>query len=174
MAPECFDCNLCRRLLCFACCNYCMYTNRYQKSIGLFNHVADRLYDVCIGYFKTGGENGLGYMASMFHLFTHAIFKSLLFLGAGAVIHMVHSNEMKDMGGLRKLMPVTHIAFLIGCLAIAGYRHLPVFLVRKKFYWQHFIQTNNLWRCFVYCGTHCILYVPFIFFYFLEQRIACA
>jgi NADH-quinone oxidoreductase subunit L len=73
-----------------------------------------------LGISKQTGENGLGYMASMFHLFTHAFFKSLLFLGAGAVIHMVHSNEMKDMGGLKKLMPITHIAFLIGCLAIAG------------------------------------------------------
>ena len=73
-----------------------------------------------LGVSKQTGENGLGFMASMFHLFTHAFFKSLLFLGAGAVIHMVHSNEMKDMGGLRKLMPVTHIAFLIACLAIAG------------------------------------------------------
>ena len=66
------------------------------------------------------GEMGLGYTASMFHLFTHAFFKSLLFLGAGAVIHLVHSNEMKDMGGLRKYMPITHITFLIACLAIAG------------------------------------------------------
>ena len=73
-----------------------------------------------LGISKNGGEAGLGYMASMFHLFTHAFFKSLLFLGAGAVIHMVHSNEMKDMGGLRKLMPITHAAFLIACLAIAG------------------------------------------------------
>lgn len=73
-----------------------------------------------LGVAGYGGENGLGYMASMFHLFTHAFFKSLLFLGAGAVIHMVHSNEMKDMGGLRKLMPVTHICFAIACLAIAG------------------------------------------------------
>ena len=73
-----------------------------------------------LGISKNGGEAGLGYMASMFHLFTHAFFKSLLFLGAGSVIHMVHSNEMKDMGGLRKLMPVTHFAFLIACLAIAG------------------------------------------------------
>ncbi|MDR2915953.1 MAG: NADH-quinone oxidoreductase subunit L [Tannerella sp.] len=63
---------------------------------------------------------GLGYMASMFHLFTHAMFKALLFLGAGAIIHAVHSNEMKDMGGLRKFMPVTHITFLIACLAISG------------------------------------------------------
>ena len=63
---------------------------------------------------------GLGYMASMFHLFTHAMFKALLFLGAGAIIHAVHSNEMSTMGGLRKYMPLTHITFLVACLAIAG------------------------------------------------------
>ena len=73
-----------------------------------------------LGVSGYGGEHGLGYMASMFHLFTHAMFKALLFLGAGSVIHYVHSNEMKDMGGLRKLMPVTHITFLLACLAIAG------------------------------------------------------
>ncbi|MFI5163668.1 MAG: NADH-quinone oxidoreductase subunit L [Bacteroidia bacterium] len=66
------------------------------------------------------GEHGLGYSASMFHLFTHAMFKALLFLGAGAVIHYVHSNEMSDMGGLRKKMPVTNAVFLIACLAISG------------------------------------------------------
>ncbi len=73
-----------------------------------------------LGVSKYGGEDGLGYTASMFHLFTHAMFKALLFLGAGAVIHFIHSNEMKDMGGLRKYMPITHITFLIACLAIAG------------------------------------------------------
>jgi NADH-quinone oxidoreductase subunit L len=73
-----------------------------------------------LGVSGYNGEAGLGYTASMFHLFTHAFFKSLLFLGAGAVIHLIHSNEMKDMGGLRKYMPVTHITFLIACLAIAG------------------------------------------------------
>jgi NADH-quinone oxidoreductase subunit L len=73
-----------------------------------------------LGVSGYGGEHGLGYMASMFHLFTHAMFKALLFLGAGSVIHYVHSNEMKDMGGLRKLMPITHITFLVACLAIAG------------------------------------------------------
>ena len=66
------------------------------------------------------GEHGLGFSASMFHLFTHAMFKALLFLGAGAVIHYVHSNEMGDMGGLRKKMPVTNAVFLIACLAISG------------------------------------------------------
>lgn len=62
----------------------------------------------------------LGYMASMFHLFTHAMFKACLFLGAGCIIHAVHSNEMSAMGGLRKYMPITHVTFLISCLAIAG------------------------------------------------------
>ena len=73
-----------------------------------------------LGVSGYGGENGLGYTASMFHLFTHAFFKSLLFLGAGVVIHFIHSNEMKDMGGLRKYLPITNLSFLIACLAIAG------------------------------------------------------
>ncbi len=62
----------------------------------------------------------LGYMAGMFHLFTHAMFKACLFLGAGCIIHAVYSNEMSMMGGLRKYMPITHLTFLISCLAIAG------------------------------------------------------
>ena len=65
-------------------------------------------------------HGSLGYMASMFHLFTHAMFKACLFLGAGCIIHAVHSNEMSAMGGLRKYMPVTHATFFISCLAIAG------------------------------------------------------
>ncbi len=73
-----------------------------------------------LGVSDFGEGKGLGYTASMFHLFTHAMFKALLFLGAGAVIHYVHSNDMRTMGGLRKQMPLTHITFLIACLAIAG------------------------------------------------------
>ena len=65
-------------------------------------------------------EGGLGYMASMFHLFTHAMFKALLFLCAGAIIHTIGSNEMSRMGGLRKYMPFTHLTFLVACLAISG------------------------------------------------------
>jgi len=76
---------------------------------------------VCTEY-VTGHEHvgSLGYMASMFHLFTHAMFKACLFLCAGCIIHAVHSNEMSAMGGLRKYMPITHITFLIACLAISG------------------------------------------------------
>lgn len=75
---------------------------------------------LALGVSGYGGEEGLGYMASMFHLFTHAFFKALLFLGAGAIIHAVHSNYMYEMGGLRKYLPITHATFLIACLAIAG------------------------------------------------------
>jgi NADH-quinone oxidoreductase subunit L len=75
---------------------------------------------LALGVSSYKGEEGLGYMASMFHLFTHAMFKALLFLGAGSVIHSVHSNYLKDMGGLRKYMPITNITFLIAALAIAG------------------------------------------------------
>ncbi|MBO8444357.1 MAG: NADH-quinone oxidoreductase subunit L [Bacteroidetes bacterium] len=77
-------------------------------------------------------EGGLGYMASMFHLFTHAMFKALLFLGAGCIIHAVHSNEMSAMGGLRKYMPVTHVTFLVACLAIAGIWPLSGFFSKDE------------------------------------------
>ncbi|MDP4205357.1 MAG: NADH-quinone oxidoreductase subunit L [Bacteroidota bacterium] len=73
-----------------------------------------------LGVAGWGEGHDEGFTASMFHLFTHAFFKALLFLCAGSVIHAVHSNEMKDMGGLRKSMPITHITFLLACLAIAG------------------------------------------------------
>ncbi|MCH5221650.1 MAG: NADH-quinone oxidoreductase subunit L [Muribaculaceae bacterium] len=75
---------------------------------------------VSLGVARPEFHHGLGYMASMFHLFTHAMFKALLFLGAGALIHAVGSNDYTAMHGLRKHMPITHITFLIGCLAIAG------------------------------------------------------
>ena len=75
---------------------------------------------------------GLGYMASMFHLFTHAMFKALLFLGAGCIIHAVHSNEMSAMGGLRRYMPVTHATFLVGCVATAGIWPLSGFFSKDE------------------------------------------
>src|SRR3954469_18938507 len=69
---------------------------------------------------------GVGaWTGGIFHLFTHAFFKGLLFLGAGSVSHAVHSFDMKkDMGGMRKAMPITFITFVIGTVALAG---LPIF-----------------------------------------------
>ncbi|HQW83300.1 MAG TPA: NADH-quinone oxidoreductase subunit L [Ferruginibacter sp.] len=98
-----------------------------------------------LGVSKYGGESGLGYTASMFHLFTHAMFKALLFLGAGAVIHYIHSNEMKDMGGLRKYLPVTHITFLIACLAIAGVPPLAGFFSKEEILLAAYQQNQTIY-----------------------------
>jgi NADH-quinone oxidoreductase subunit L len=95
-------------------------------AIGLLALVANDIKKVLaystvsqLGYMMTAVAAG-GYTAGMFHLFTHAFFKALLFLGAGAVIHAVHSNNMTDMGGLRKYMPTTFWTFIIGSAALAG------------------------------------------------------
>ena len=98
-----------------------------------------------LGVARFENEGALGYMASMFHLFTHAMFKALLFLGAGAVIHYVHSNEMKDMGGLRKQMPITHIVFLIACLAIAGVPPLSGFFSKEEILLAAFHQSQFIY-----------------------------
>jgi NADH-quinone oxidoreductase subunit L len=87
---------------------------------------------LALGVSGYGGEEGLGFMSSMFHLFTHAMFKALLFLGAGSVIHAVHTNLMNEMGNLRKRLPVTHITFLIACLAIAGIPPLSGFFSKDE------------------------------------------
>ena len=76
-----------------------------------------------LGYMVAAIGSG-AYTAALFHLWTHAFFKALLFLGAGSVIHAVHSNSMLEMGGLRKVMPKTFATFVIGTVALAG---LPPF-----------------------------------------------
>jgi NADH-quinone oxidoreductase subunit L len=73
-----------------------------------------------LGYMFLGLGVG-AYVGAVFHVMTHAFFKALLFLGAGSVIHaMHHEQDIRKMGGLRKHMPITHITFLLACLAIAG------------------------------------------------------
>ena len=99
---------------------------------------------VALGVARPEIHEGVGYMASMFHLFTHAMFKALLFLGAGALIHAVHSNDYTAMGGLRKYMPITHITFLIGCLAIAGIPPFAGFFSKDEILVAAF-ENNMLW-----------------------------
>jgi NADH-quinone oxidoreductase subunit L len=73
-----------------------------------------------LGYMFLGLGVG-AYTGAVFHVMTHAFFKALLFLGAGSVIHaMHHEQDIRNMGGLKKHLPVTHITFLLGCIAIAG------------------------------------------------------
>ena len=73
-----------------------------------------------LGYMFLGLGVG-AYTGSVFHVMTHAFFKALLFLGAGSVIHATHhEQDIRNMGGLKKKLPITHITFLIGCIAISG------------------------------------------------------
>lgn len=78
------------------------------------------------------GEGSVGYMASLFHLFTHAMFKALLFLCSGAIIVIIGSNFKEYMGGLHKYMPITNICFLIGTIAISGFWPLAGFFSRMR------------------------------------------
>ncbi|MGE5248430.1 MAG: NADH-quinone oxidoreductase subunit L [Verrucomicrobiota bacterium] len=78
-------------------------------------------YSTCsqLGYMIMGLGVG-GYTAGLAHLTTHAAFKACLFLGSGSVIHAVHSQDIQEMGGLRKKLPITFVTFLIATLAISG------------------------------------------------------
>ena len=84
------------------------------------SQIAYMLVALGVCYALDNHEGGLGYMASMFHLFTHAMFKALLFLCSGAIIVIIGSNFKEYMGGLHKYMPITNACFLIGCIAISG------------------------------------------------------
>ena len=127
-----------------------------------------------LGISKNGGESGLGYMASMFHLFTHAFFKSLLFLGAGSVIHMVHSNEMKDMGGLRKLMPITHAAFLIACLAIAGIPPFAGFFSKEEILTAAFHENKLIYGVALFTAALTSFYMFRLYFNIFWSKDATA
>lgn len=99
-------------------------TALFAATIGLVQNDIKRViaYSTCsqLGYmFFACGVSA--YSAGVFHLMTHAFFKALLFLGAGSVIHaMHHEQDMRNMGGIRKLIPVTYILMWIGSLALAG------------------------------------------------------
>ena len=84
-----------------------------------------------LGYMVTAMGSG-AYTAGLFHLWTHAFFKALLFLGAGSVIHAVHTNNMSEMGGLRKEMPRTFMTFIIGTVALAGLPPLAGFFSKDE------------------------------------------
>lgn len=94
-----------KRILAFSTCSQLGYM---IMALGLF------------GYDTANGHHSAGYVAGTLHLMTHAFFKALLFLGAGSVIHAVHTNDIQEMGGLRKKMKWTYLTFVIASLSIAG------------------------------------------------------
>jgi NADH-quinone oxidoreductase subunit L len=89
---------------------------------------------------------GVGaYAAGIFHLFTHAFFKALLFLGAGAVIHALSGEQdLRNMGGLRRELPVTYWTFLVGSLAIAGVPGLAGFFSKDEILFRTFASGHRL------------------------------
>jgi NADH-quinone oxidoreductase subunit L len=89
---------------------------------------------------------GVGAFAGgIFHLYTHAFFKALLFLGSGAVIHALHGEQdLRKMGGLRKALPITFWTFLIGTLAIAGVPFLSGFFSKDEILWKTFAHGNTI------------------------------
>jgi len=99
-------------------------TALFAATVGLAQNDIKRViaYSTCsqLGYMFFAAGVG-AYQAAMFHLFTHAFFKALLFLGAGSVIHgMHHEQDMRKMGGLWRLLPVTYAVMMIGTIAITG------------------------------------------------------
>ena len=91
---------------------------------------------------------GVGAFAGgIFHLYTHAFFKALLFLGSGAVIHALHGEQdLRNMGGLRKHLPITFYTFLIGTIAIAGLPPLAGFFSKDEILWKTYSEGHTvLW-----------------------------
>jgi len=97
-----------------------------------------------LGYMLMG-LGVLGYTAGMFHLITHAFFKALLFLGAGSVIHAVATNNMKEMGGLARAMPVTFWTFLVATLALTGIPPFSGFFSKDAILLAAYAQDRTLW-----------------------------
>ena len=98
-----------------------------------------------LGYMFLGLGVG-AYTGAVFHVMTHAFFKALLFLGAGSVIHaMSGEQDMRNMGGLKKYMGITHITFLLGCLAIAGMPPFSGFFSKDEILAAAFAKSPLLW-----------------------------
>jgi NADH-quinone oxidoreductase subunit L len=88
---------------------------------------------------------GVGaYAAGIFHLYTHAFFKALLFLAAGSVIHAVHTNDIREMGGLKKYMPITYAVFVIAGLSAGGFPGLSGFFSKDEIIWSAYASTSTV------------------------------
>jgi NADH-quinone oxidoreductase subunit L len=120
---------------------------------------------------------GVGAFAGgIFHLYTHAFFKALLFLGSGAVIHALHGEQdLRHMGGLRKHLPVTFYTFLIGTVAIAGLPPLAGFFSKDEILWQTFSHGHTvLWALAVVAALLTATYMFRLLYlaFFGERRSA--
>jgi NADH-quinone oxidoreductase subunit L len=108
---------------------------------------------------------GVGaYAAGIFHLFTHAFFKALLFLAAGSVIHAVHTNDIQEMGGLRKYMPVTFGVFILAALSAGGFPGFSGFFSKDEIIWSAFASHSSVGKLVWLMGTAVAFFTPFYTF----------
>lgn len=108
---------------------------------------------------------GVGaYAAGVFHLYTHAFFKALLFLAAGSVIHAVHSNDIQRMGSLKKYMPITYITMLIAALSAGGVPGLAGFFSKDEIIWSAFASGSPVAKFVWVLVTAVAFFTPFYSF----------
>jgi NADH-quinone oxidoreductase subunit L len=108
---------------------------------------------------------GVGaYAAGIFHLYTHAFFKALLFLAAGSVIHAVHTNDIQEMGGLRKYMPITYAVFVIAGLSAGGFPGLSGFFSKDEIIWSAYAAHSPVGKFVWVLGLAGAFFTPFYTF----------
>ncbi|OGW39429.1 MAG: NADH-quinone oxidoreductase subunit L [Nitrospirae bacterium RBG_13_39_12] len=108
---------------------------------------------------------GMGaYAAGIFHLYTHAFFKALLFLAAGSVIHAVHTNNIQEMGGLKKYLPITYAVFVIGGLSAGGFPGLSGFFSKDEIIWSAYAAHSPVGKFVWVLGLAGAFFTPFYTF----------
>jgi NADH-quinone oxidoreductase subunit L len=122
-------------------------------------------YSTCshLGYmFLACGVGAYG--AGIFHLYTHAFFKALLFLAAGSVIHSVHTNDIQEMGGLKKYMPITYAVFVIAGLSAGGFPGLSGFFSKDEIIWSAYASGSSVGKFVWILGLAGAFFTPFYTF----------
>jgi NADH-quinone oxidoreductase subunit L len=119
----------------------------FAASIAITQNDIKRIiaYSTCshLGYMFLACGVG-AYSAGIFHLYTHAFFKALLFLAAGSVIHSVHTNDIQEMGGLKKYLPITYAVFVIAGLSAGGFPGLSGFFSKDEIIWSAYASHSSV------------------------------
>ena len=135
---------------------------RDRATVGLVQNDIKRViaYSTCsqLGYMFVAA--GLGaYGAAMFHLFTHAFFKALLFLGAGSVIHAVHEEQdIRKMGGISNFVPITQLMMIIGTISLMGFPFTSGYYSKDAIIETAYLSNSNFADYAYILLTVCLLY----------------
>jgi|WetSurSiteA1Bulk_404760.scaffolds.fasta_scaffold02415_5 NADH-quinone oxidoreductase subunit L len=139
----------------------------FASTIALVQNDIKRViaYSTCshLGYMFLACGVG-AYAAGIFHLYTHAFFKALLFLAAGSVIHAVHTNNIQEMGGLKKYMPVTYAVFLIAGLSAMGFPGLSGFFSKDEIIWSAYASHSAVGKFVWVLAVSGAFFTPFYTF----------